>query len=84
MIESILQQAPEGVDVERVKELYEKHQGNVVSVLTELWNIPEKDVHNVSYNSKQAKWNEVRDICNAYEEEMEKFMQNIKTNNKII
>ena len=74
MIESILQQAPEGVSQEQVEALYKKHNGNSAAVLTELWEIP-TEVKNVPFNEDKAKWQNMRDICQAHEEEMEKFMR---------
>jgi|694.fasta_scaffold00020_77 hypothetical protein len=74
MIESILQQAPEGVTQEQVEALYNKHEGNSVAVLSELWNLP-ADIKNVAYNEEKDKWKNMREICQAHEEEMEKFMK---------
>lgn len=74
MIESILQQAPEGVSKEQVEELYKKHDGHAAAVLAELWELP-SDVKNVPFDEDRNKWQNMRDICQAYEEEMEKYMK---------
>ena len=74
MIESILQQAPEGVSKEQIEELYKKHEGNSAAVLGELWELP-ADVKNVPFDEDRNKWQKMRDICQAYEEEMDKFMK---------
>lgn len=76
--ESILSQSPEGITIEQVKELYEKLNGNTVEILSELWNI-ETSIKNQAFDEKKKekdKWNNIRDICNSYEEEMEKYMKN--------
>lgn len=74
MIDSILQQAPDGVSRELVEELLKKHKGDGANVLAELWNIQET-CKNTTYNEDAAKWKHVREICQAYEEEMENFMK---------
>jgi len=73
MIEHILKQAPEGVTEERIEELLKKHEGNIALVLAELWNVEEK-CQNVPYNEDSLKWKNIREICHAYEQEMENFM----------
>lgn len=72
MIESVLQQAPEGVSRERVEEIYKKHDGNVSAVLAELWEV-EEVCKNVAYDENSSKWKNIREICQAYEEEMANF-----------
>lgn len=72
-MESIIQQAPDGVSIEHIQDLYKKHDGDVSKILAILWDIP--DIKNTKYDEKQQKWNKIRDICNAYEEEMQKYMQ---------
>jgi hypothetical protein len=79
MIESLLQQAPEGVSREQVEALYKKHDGNSSAVLTELWDIP-SNIKNVPFNEDKEKWQKMRDIFQAYEEEMERFMKTQREN----
>lgn len=71
-IESILQQAPETVKQDEIEALYEKHTGNILNVLTELWEVPPQLVKNTSCTER--KWDEIRDICDSINEEYEKFM----------
>lgn len=83
--ESILNQSPEGITIEQVKELYEKLNGNTVEILSELWNIDSSYIKNQAYDEKKKekeKWNNIREICNAYEEEMDKYMKNQVSNKK--
>jgi hypothetical protein len=80
-MESIIQQAPEGISTEYVEELYKTHNGDVPKILGILWEMP--DVKNTQYDNEDTqKWNNIRDICNAYEEEMNKFMQESLKQNK--
>lgn len=77
-MEGILDQSPEGTTLEDIAVLYKKHEGKVVDILTELWQVQEV-VQNKPYDDNREKWVEVRNICNAYEEEMENFMKSMKS-----
>lgn len=78
IIESILNQAPDDVTREKVEELMVKYENNTTDVLSELWNLNDNVTSNVvmdeDYEKKQ-RWHNVREICNAYEKEMQEFMQ---------
>ncbi len=82
IIGQILDQAPNGTTAENVTELYEKYKGNTVDILTDMWNIEQehKELNNVSVEDLEFKNKiaEVRDICNAFDEEMEHYMQKIR------
>lgn len=71
----LLSQAPEGVDIEKCQELLEKYKGNCANVLAELWNIEEK---RSVISDEKTKWTEIRDLCNEYDEELNKFLQEKK------
>ena len=77
--ESILQQCPEGITIDMIQELYKKHNGNTTDILLECWNLDTTpSVNNKIYDDnykKREKWNEIRDICMSYEEEMSKMMK---------
>lgn len=80
-MENILNQAPEGTNIEDVNKLYKKHNGDTVKILSELWEVKEAPIKNIVYDDKyknEKKWKEIREVCDAYEEEMEKFMSSIK------
>ena len=71
----IVKQAPEGIDIKVIKEIYEKNNEDQLKTLMELWDIKE--------NKKEVvanKWDEVREICDAYDTEMGNFMKNCKKN----
>lgn len=84
-VEQIFQQAPEGISKKQISNLLDIHNGDSLMVLTILWKlgdgndnangdddngdvVKEEDV-------KKKKWDDIREICNSYEEEMQKFMQ---------
>lgn len=66
----IVKQAPEGIDIKVIKEIYEKNNEDQLKTLMELWEIKEK---------KQVKtenqWDNIRDTCDAFDEEMGKFIK---------
>lgn len=80
IVNQILDQAPNETTAEQVTTLYEKYEGNVVDILAELWqietlepnSISNIDVDKLAVKNKLA---EVRDICNAFDEEMQRYMQ---------
>jgi len=65
----IIKQAPDNFTEEEIENIYNKNDKNIVKTLAELWDIKE-EVKNV--NEKTAKWNEIRDTCDAYDNEMQK------------
>jgi len=66
----IIKQAPEGIDIKVIKEIYEKNNEDQLKTLMELWEIKEK---------KEVKtenlWDNIRDNCDAFDEEMGKFIK---------
>lgn len=75
--ESILNQAPVGIKMEDIRELMLKYNNNSVDVLSELWNVKEPVTSNIVIdvtNENRQRWHNVREICNAYEEEMQNFI----------
>ncbi len=82
--DNILQQCPDNVTLEQVQELYSKFNGNVVDILSNVWNIDNIPIKNQSYDENhdnKEKWKNIRDICSSYEEEMNKFMSTANTAN---
>jgi hypothetical protein len=77
-MEEILQQAPAGITHEYIETIYAKHEGNIPNILAELWNVeePQKQNKNESIEDmeRKNKFAEVRDICDAFDAEMEKQM----------
>jgi hypothetical protein len=77
-VKSVLQQSPDGVTEDMVNLLLKKHDGNVVDVLTELWNVDTDKVMNI--DMEKQKWNDIRDICSSYEQEMHEYMEAMRGN----
>lgn len=69
----IIKQAPEGIDSKIIKEVFERNNEDPIKTLMELWDIKENKIE-----IRSNKWDEVRDICDAYDTEMSNFMKNIK------
>jgi len=66
----IIQQAPEGIDIKVIKEIYEKNNEDQLKTLMELWEIKEK-----KEVKKENQWDNIRDTCDAFDEEMCKFIK---------
>lgn len=76
-VKQILQQSPEGISEEEIKQQLEEHDGDSVKVLSILWEVnsnTDDGNHQKEQNDKQKKWENIRDICNSYEQEMQDFM----------
>lgn len=77
-MEEVIKQAPEGIDIKIIKEIFEKNNENTTKTLMELWNITEKKEREIS--KVQQKWNEVRETCDAFDTEMSNFLKEAKKN----
>lgn len=82
-IQQLINQSPEGTTEEQIILLKEKHKGVFGNILSELWNIPEKEPVNpenitVEELAIKNKLTEIREICNAFDEEMDNFLQKAK------
>jgi hypothetical protein len=82
-MESILQQAPEGVTLADIEPLHQKYDGNVANILADLWQVvaEKQTVANISVEEMKIKnkFAEVREICNAIDEEYEAFIKKCKS-----
>ena len=75
-IESILVQCPEDTTKEDVEELWNKYDGNVSDILSDVWKV--STVNNGRYSEQKKKWDDIRDICNTYEHQMEEHMKALR------
>ena len=66
----IIKQAPEGLDLKTIKKVYEKNNEDQLKTLMELWDIKEKKEEKPENN-----WDKIRDTCDAFDEEMNKFIK---------
>jgi hypothetical protein len=86
-IEQILQQSPEEVSKEQISKLLETHDGDSLKVLSILWNLKDgnegsngsNDSNGSNATDMTKKWENIREICNSYEEEMQNFMKSKQT-----
>lgn len=83
-MDNILKQSPEGTTIDDVEKLFSKYEGNTIEILSELWNVSSSNViknqncANIEEFNKKQKWRNIREICNTYEEEMEKYMDTMR------
>lgn len=66
----IIKQAPEGIDINIIKEIYEKNNEDQIKTLMELWEIKEKEEIKM-----KNQWDNIRDTCDAFDNEMSKFIK---------
>jgi DNA-binding transcriptional MerR regulator len=66
----IIKQAPEGIDIDIIKEIYEKNNEDQIKTLMELWEIKEKKEIKM-----ENQWDNIRDTCDAFDNEMSKFIK---------
>jgi len=78
-MDGIINQAPSHINLETIKEIYEKNGGDATKTLMELWEIdvvPDKNLDKV-----QANWKRIRETCDEFDGEMNKMMDNIRKKN---
>lgn len=68
-MEHIINQAPENISEDKILEIYIKNSSNVIDTLVELWDIKEEKKE---VTKEQQKWNEIRDTCDMFDNEMYK------------
>ena len=74
-MEQIISQAPDNLTEEYIKTIYEKNNNDIVKTLAELWNLEDNT------NTKSlSKWNEIRETCDSYDNEMQKMLNKNRTN----
>lgn len=71
-MEVILKQAPIGISDEMIKEIFDRNNNDINKTLMELWDIPEET------EKEKSKWDEVRETCDAYDNEMNRMLANIR------
>ena len=71
------EQAPTNISDEKILEIYLKNNSNVSTSLLELWDVKEV---NKNISEVQCKWNEIREICNDYDNEMYKQLRKNSNN----
>ena len=72
-MDELMLQAPSHITYEDAEVIFKKNSENIVNTLAELWNIKDNTV-----KKPENKWDEIRETCDAYDAEMEKFMKKIR------
>ena len=68
----LVKQAPEGLDIKIIKEVYERNNEDLLKSLMELWEIKEETQIKTE---NESKWDTIRETCDAYDLEMVNFMK---------
>lgn len=68
-IQQILDQAPEWTTAVQVYELWSEYSGDVVAILSKLWDVPPK------VEKLPTKWDIMREICDSYDDAMQEMLQ---------
>jgi hypothetical protein len=76
-MDELKEQAPTNISDEKILEIYLKNNSNISTSLLELWDIKEV---NKNISEVQCKWNEIREICNDYDNEMYKQLRKNSNN----
>lgn len=76
-VQQVLLQAPDSVTEEEIRSILSEERGNIVDTLGRLWSVAKPKPH--VKDSIQAKWDEVRDICDSYDGEMEKYLKTMRS-----
>jgi len=76
-MDELKEQAPANISDEKILEIYLKNNSNVSTSLLELWDVKEV---NKNISEVQCKWNEIREICNDYDNEMYKQLRKNSNN----
>lgn len=76
-MDEILKQAPDGINKEIINEIYIKNDNDIIKTLMELWDIKDNEKP-----KEFSKWDEIRDTCDAYDNEMTKMLKEAKNKNR--
>jgi transcription initiation factor IIE alpha subunit len=74
-IKYIADQVGENITNEEIINALTLHNNDVGKVISYLWN---PDIFNVKPQKEKTKIEECREICDAYDEEIQKYIQNVK------
>jgi hypothetical protein len=90
-MDEVLKQSPQNIDKETIESIFIKNNENVLDTLLELWDIDDKknsdtDISDIvsssiefiddkKSNDENKKWSNIRDICDSFDIEMQKFMK---------
>ena len=66
-------QAPSNISFEEAEIIFKKNNENIIDSLSELW-----DIKDNKKSIEKNKWDEIRETCDAFDNEMSIFMDNIR------
>ena len=95
-MDEVIKQAPDNISVEEIEVIFKKNKENVIDTLIDLWNIEVKDANAViaenneeaaeaaeaefDFTNPETKWDNIRNICDAYDIEMQAHLNRLKGN----
>jgi hypothetical protein len=78
-MDEIIKQAPMNISKETIEDVYEKNNKDPIKTLMELWEISEVSETKSEKSKVQLKWDEVREICDEFDNEMYNQIRNNKS-----
>ena len=75
-------QAPSNISFEEAEIIFKKNNENIIDSLAELWDIKDVNKKQNDKTDEKNKWDEIRDTCDAFDNEMSIFMDNLKKSKK--
>jgi len=69
-----MNQVPENMTYKEVETIFLRNDKNIIDTLTEIWNIPIKNVENVVDDNKK-KWDEIREVYDSIDREAYKMFK---------
>lgn len=73
-MDELMKQVPENMTYKEVETIFLRNDKNIVDALTEIWNIPIKNVENVVDENKK-KWDEIREVYDSIDREAYKMFK---------
>lgn len=72
-MDQLMLQAPSNISFEEAEIIFKKNNENIIDSLSELW-----DIKDNKKSIEKNKWDEIRETCDAFDNEMSIFMDNIR------
>jgi len=69
-MEEVLKQSPIELSYDEIEVIFLKNNKNVLETLAELWKVCDEKVYNI--DETKNKWNEIRSVCDCFDNEMKK------------
>jgi hypothetical protein len=73
-MDELMKQVPENMTYKEVETIFLRNDKNIIDTLTEIWNIPIKNVENVVDENKK-KWDEIREVYDSIDREAYKMFK---------